>query len=337
MVDSLLNAPTDLSRVLQGLDIPSPEQPQGSVGNSPRDAHYKSYMASAFIYACVDNDSTNWSHYYLSPSAEQSTIVSDSSDAPRISICESDDCDQLLKDTICDALPGLTNLYARPSEQLCSNADTWRCPVERCCKAVRPFNLTQEQCDVVTTLAGAFDTMLVRGSNGRVRLRREDPWAFLRYIDAVAWEHISWHLHRVHITFYYPHPQAPYKELPGWWWNETLLTRDEPLFRLVQDFEATSRQNRRQWLVTKAIESSHRKIQRAQARLTRWRYDALEARRELVATMFNLNRSVVDVGRSLLTLVRQQEADTRGQTYTAEIAHYREAEREWAEEQHMWG
>ncbi|VDC02356.1 unnamed protein product [Peniophora sp. CBMAI 1063] len=333
---TLLGAPPDFFRALQGLDVQSTEESTDPDGDSGREAHYRTYMASAFIYACVDQDSSNWSDYLQSTIAEQSTIITDTSDAPRISICEDDECDNRLQEAVCEALPGLSNPCIRPSDQLVANTDVWRCPVERCRESVRPFNLTNAQCDVVVALAGDFDSMMIRGDSGRVRLRRQDPWAFLRYVDAVAWEHISWHLHRAHITFYYPHPHMPYKERPGWWWDESLLARDQPLLQDLKAIEATNRQNRRQWLVTKAISSAQRKIERARARLTRWRYDALRARRELVSAMFEINRDVVDVSLSLLALVRQQATDHQRTIYTWEIAHYRGVEAEWTEEQFMW-
>ncbi|VDB96476.1 unnamed protein product [Peniophora sp. CBMAI 1063] len=337
MTEALLDAPPDLTRALQGISILSPEQPtDGSGLNADREAHYRAYMAAAFIYACVDNDSGNWSNFHLSTTDEQSSFVSDASNAPRISVCDSDAGEEFLNEAVHAALPGLSDPCSRPSGQLSSNGDVWRCPVTRCKETLRPYNLTQQQRGVVAKLSGDDNTMIIEGDDGKLRLRHKDPWKFLRYIDAVAWEHISWHLHRAHITFYYPHPDRPYKECAGYWWNEALLARDQSLLQEVEGIEIASRQNRRQWLVTAAINSAQRKTQRACARLTRLRHNALQARRRLVSQMFSLNRGVVEVGRSLLTLVREQETDPLTAVYSAEIAHYRAVEMEWTEEQHIW-
>ncbi|VDC00585.1 unnamed protein product [Peniophora sp. CBMAI 1063] len=339
MTEALLGAPFDLDRALQGVSLLEGGEPVSGLsedGDAEQDAHYRVFVASAFIYACVDGDSDNWSNYCVAAGAEKSSISSDVSQAPRISVCESDEGQELLDDAVCEALPGVSDLHSRPSEMLSAPADVWRCPVEGCREVIRPYKLTQQQREVVVVLSGDPDAMIVQVSNGRFRLRCSDPWKLLRYIDALAWDHISWHLHRAHITFYYPHPDKPYKESPGWWWNEALLARDQSLLRDVAELSATAQQARRQWMVTKALDFARRKIQRASARLTRWRYDALQARRELVSDMFSLNRSIVEVSRALLALIRQQESDPRTKSFSAEITHYRAVEMEWAEEQYMW-
>ncbi|VDC01205.1 unnamed protein product [Peniophora sp. CBMAI 1063] len=334
MTESLLNAPADLSRVLQGISLLG-QEPEVLNADSVREDHHRAFIASEFIYACADDDSNNWSNYFLSSAAEQSSLVSDVSNAPRMSISEDDAGNELLLDTIHGVFPVSYDLCARPSNQLSTGVDVWHCPVEHCREIIRPFNLNQQQYDVVLTLSDSFDTMLARGNDNRVRLRRQDPFKFLRYVDAIAWEHIAWHLHRIHISFYYPHPHLPYKERPGWWWNEALLVRDQPLLQQVRDHENTSRQNRRHWLAMEAVNSARRRIQRGRARLTRWRYNALQARRDLISDMFRLNRGIVEVGRSLLHLVRQQEADPRTQLYSEEIAYYRDVELEWGPQQFL--
>ncbi|VDB97832.1 unnamed protein product [Peniophora sp. CBMAI 1063] len=253
-----------------------------------------------------------------------------------MSICESDAGAELLNKAVLSALPGVSDLHTPPSAQTSASADAWNCPVNGCMQTVRPFDLTQQQRELVVTLSGDPDAMVIQDSRGRVRLRRRDPWMFLRYIDAIAWDHLSWHLHRAHITFYYPHPSKPYKECPGWWWSDVLLARDRSLQLEVTELEASAKQDRRQWIVTKAIDSAQRKVQRACARLTRWRYNALHARRELVSDMFSLDRGLVEVGRALLALVRQQESDPATAAYSEEIAHYRAVEMEWTEEQYIW-
>ncbi|VDC01741.1 unnamed protein product [Peniophora sp. CBMAI 1063] len=340
----------DLWSSLQGLSVANADTVEDTTESDSREAHFRAYtvridtftlalhsphapQAATFIYACVDNDSGNWSDYLLSSTAELSSLETDCSDAPRASVCDSDEGDDHLQDAVCAALPGVSDLSGRPSDQLADNADVWRCPVHRCGKVVRPSNLTRSQREVVVALSGSFDAMLVRGRSGTVQLRREDPWKFLRYVDAVAWNHISWHLHRAHISFYHPHPDRPYKECCGWWWNETLLARNQQLLQTVHQLEATGRQRKRQWLVLKAISSARSRVERARARLTRWRYDALQARRDLVSSMFDLNRGVVEVGRSLLALVHQQEADPLTALYAEEISYYRTVEAEWVAEQ----
>ena len=89
-------------------------------------------------------------------------------------------------------------------------------------------------------------------------------------------------------------------------------------------------------MVAKAIGSAQRNVQRARARLTRWQYNALQARRDLVSGLFGLNHDIVYVSRSLLALLRQQEADPQVSAFTAEIAHYRGVEEEWTNEPVVW-
>ncbi|VDC01275.1 unnamed protein product [Peniophora sp. CBMAI 1063] len=207
--ESLLDAPPDFYQVLQGLPIraSSPGPHDAEDDHSPRSVHQRTYMAAAFICACVDDDSSNWSNFYSSTTAEQSSKdSSDDSPAPHIHMQDDDLGDELLQGAVRAALHGLHDLCSRPSDQLSTGTDDWRCPVKGCSEVVRPFDLTRQQCDVVAMLSGDLNSMLAQDVDNRVALHHQDPYKFLRYVDAIAWEHLSWHLHRAHITFYYPHP-----------------------------------------------------------------------------------------------------------------------------------
>ncbi|VDC05309.1 unnamed protein product [Peniophora sp. CBMAI 1063] len=127
-----------------------------------------------------------------------------------------------------------------------------------------------------------------------------------------------------------------HQELPGWWWNDALLVRDQALLHKVKKLEDDARQDRRQWMITKAVDSAQRKVRRACARLTRMRLNALQARRQLVSNMFDHGRGILDVGRAVLALVRRQADDPRQELYLREILYYQAVAMEWADGHSMW-
>lgn len=106
-------------------------------------------------------------------------------------------------------LPNLGWLCQRPSEALWDDG-TWHCPVQACQEYIDPLDLSSAQCAVVICLAGG-PSILVRAGDS-TSLARGDPWRFLRFVDALGWEHIkTTHLHAAHIDFWYPPPDTVYR------------------------------------------------------------------------------------------------------------------------------
>ncbi|KZV61682.1 hypothetical protein PENSPDRAFT_670860 [Peniophora sp. CONT] len=318
----------EMLRTLESRVVYAPDEPDGLSRSVSRGSYFRTWTMSLFITAMLDNDSRSGSDYESSRSARQSTIASDCSLAPCASFCDAEASDHLLQDAVQQALPDI-DLRARPSESLSCISDIWQCPHKLCGVSLNLLNLNFEQRGLVRKFSGSGTAMLVKNADGLVCLRNADPWKYMRYVDAIAWDHLGWHLHRVHVKFWFPHPENSYRGSPGWWWDDALLRRDGNLEREVTKLEMEHQQSMRNWMIDKTLSAAARKIRRARARLTHWRHQALTARRDIAHRMFGDQRDVIDVGLALVTLIREQDEDPQPRCYAEEIAYYRAVEAEW--------
>lgn len=84
----------------------------------------------------------------------------------------------------------------------------WACPT--CAFYFEPYNLTCNDLETIDHLRG-WPFAREHKDTGRFYLDTANPSRFLRYVDALAWEHISAHLATIGIRLIFPHPELPYK------------------------------------------------------------------------------------------------------------------------------
>ncbi|VDC03135.1 unnamed protein product [Peniophora sp. CBMAI 1063] len=332
-------APPEFSRVLQGLPAPS------VYGGLPDQVeNYRLFAMANYIYAAVDQRSSEWTDYtsastpYLPATPSSHSLSGDDAHLPTY-ILERRGAESAARvaEAIRSALPRVADICARPSESL-PEMGVWACP--QCDMPIDPRDLTVDQRVLIADHLGVGDDSgVLENNDGRVQLDPANPWLFMRCVDCLGWAHLATHLRAECLILWYPSPVSAYRSAPGVWWDEERLSRRQvykPLRLENEALERTERYQLRMWKAKKMVSLAKRGVHAARFHLTRWQREAAQARKNMVKQMFTAGRGIVDTGLALVALMDTECADPERQRWQAQRDEHRALQLEWETRKDEW-
>ncbi|VDB99529.1 unnamed protein product [Peniophora sp. CBMAI 1063] len=312
-MDTLLDcAPPEFHRMLQGL--PAPHEGPGLPDHGQ---NYRLFAMSNYIYAALDRRSSGWTDYtsalspYLPATPSTHSLAGADAHLPMYILArEGDLADERIQRTVHTALPAVKDVYAPLSKSL-PEMGIWSCP--QCDYPIDPRDLTVDQRTLIARHLGMGDDCgMLENLEGRVELDPKNPWLYMRCIDCLGWARFAMHLRTECLVFWYPSPAIAYKSAPGIWWDEDRLARRQVYAPLCLENEALERTERYQfcmWKAKKMLLVAKHGVHTARFHLTRWRRQAVDARRALVRQMFEAGRGIIDTRLALVALMDNERVD----------------------------
>ncbi|VDB90183.1 unnamed protein product [Peniophora sp. CBMAI 1063] len=335
----LEQAPPEFARVLAGLPVPP-----ANGGQPNQDENYRLYAMANFIYAAVDQRSSEWTDYtsasspYLPVTPSSQSLAGDNAHLPSFVVTrEGSILDERIAEAIQSVLWRVPDVRARPSDSL-PEMGIWSCP--QCDLPIDPADLTVDQRVLIAYHMGVGeDCGVVEHADGRVQLDPKNPWQYLRSVDCLGWDHYAMHLRTECLILWYPSPVSAYRSAPGVWWDEDRLSRRQ-VYKAVrlenEALERTERHQLRMWKAKKMINLAKGGVHAARFHLTRWRRGAVVAREALVKQMFAAGRNVVDTGLALVALMDKERVDAERLRWQAQREQHNDIRREWEARKTDW-